>query len=269
MISGFIFTALACEAKPFIKRFSLKKSLHPHPFTIYTRDDMVLTISGIGKISMAAAVAYTVAKFPAINHPVLINIGIAGHSSAPLGELWSANKIIDLESMRYFYPQAIIKPSCPSTVVYTASKANLNYTKTGLYEMEASGFYEVATCFSSAELIHVFKVVSDNQSETIEAITAKKVSAWLEDSVEVIEKTITSLQAVAIELTQSIPKNYESLKARYYFNVNNSHQLKKQLARWDILTDSSPLDFSTQNFKGVKAVLKWLQDQLDQQVFHL
>ncbi|MCK5871617.1 MAG: hypothetical protein KAG26_02225 [Methylococcales bacterium] len=269
MIRCFIFTALACEAKPFIKQFSLKKELDSHSFSIYRHNEMVLTISGVGKIAMAAAVGYTLAKFQAIHPPVLINIGIAGHSSAVLGALWQAHKIIDLESERCFYPQAIIKLPCPSTVLYTASKPNVDYAKTGLYDMEASGFYEVATYFSSAELIHVFKVVSDNHHETIKAITAQKVSAWLEDCMDPIEKSILALQTISMTLTQRTPNYYESLKARYYFNVNNSHQLKKQLARWDVLTDASALDFSAENFKDAKAVLKWLQHQLDLHVFRL
>ncbi|MCK4494504.1 MAG: hypothetical protein KAU26_10635 [Methylococcales bacterium] len=269
MISCFIFTALACEAKPFIKRFSLKKELNTHSFTIYRHHDMVLTVSGVGKVSMAAAVGYTLAKFQTIHPPVLINIGIAGHSSALLGTLWRANKIIDLESARCFYPQPIIKLPYPSTVVYTASKPSLDYAKAGLYDMEASGFYEVASCFSSAELIHVFKVVSDNPNETIEAITAQKVRDWLDDYVDTIEKSILSLQTIAEAFTQNHPKYYDALTARYYFNVNNSHQLKKNLARWQVLTDASVLDFSAENFKDAKAVLKWLQAQLDLQVFHL
>ena len=269
MMHCFIFTALACEAKPFIKRFSLKKELNIHSFSIYRHNEMVLTISGVGKVAMAAAVGYTLAKFQTIHPPVLINIGIAGHSSALLGELWYAHKIIDLESERCFYPQPVIKLACPSTVLYTVSKPNLDYAKKGLYDMEASSFYEVSSCFSSAELIHVFKVVSDNQNETIEAITAQKVSVWLENCVDTIEKSILALQTMAETVTQSHPNYYESLKTRYYFNVNNSHQLKKQLARWDVLTDASTLDFSAENFKDAKAVLKWLQIQLDLHVFRL
>ncbi|MCK5728281.1 MAG: hypothetical protein KAH08_03580 [Methylococcales bacterium] len=270
MISCFIFVALPCEAKPFITNLNLKKVQNtPHPFAIYKHDDIVLTVSGVGKIAMAAAVAYTLATFKSINKPVLLNIGIAGHPSAPLGQLWCANKIVDVESERCFYPQAMVKLSYSSTTIYTASKPNLEYPENGLYEMEASSFYETAAYFSSAELIHVLKVVSDNKIDAIETINAKKVSHWLAASVEKTEETIRALQVLALNVTQSDPHNFERLIERYYFNVNNRYQLKKQLSRWDVLTDARTLDFSAQNFKDAKAVLYWLQCQLELQIFRL
>ena len=75
---AFIFTALPCEAKPLIDRYKLKKDTNIQAFNIFRNDEIILTVTGIGKTAMAAGVAYTQALFPAKLNPVMLNIGIAG-----------------------------------------------------------------------------------------------------------------------------------------------------------------------------------------------
>ncbi|NOQ34865.1 MAG: hypothetical protein GQ569_03115 [Methylococcaceae bacterium] len=268
-VNCFIFTALPCEAKPFIAHFKLKKSQTPQPFSIYTGERQVLVVAGSGKISMAAAVAYALAKFPAIENPVLINAGIAGHQTAALGELFNAHKITDADSGKNFYPQLITKNTCPSLPVYTVSKPETQYQNDCLYEMEASGFFEIATRFTTAELIQVFKVVSDNQISGIEGINAKKVTEWLALQVEEIAAMIQPLQTLADEQSQSTQRYYADLLERYHFTVSSQHQLKAQLQRWDVLTNHAELDFSTHEFRNGKAVLQWLNKQIESQTFKL
>ena len=269
MINCFIFTALACEAKAFITQFKLKRDLKHHPFTIYTNEQIVLTITGSGKIAMAAAVAYSLALFESIENPVLINAGIAGHQTAALGELFSVYKITDNDSGKNYYPQSIIKNEGSSLALCTVSKPNQHYQDNYLYEMEASGFYEVASRFTTTELIHIFKIVSDNQLTGIEAINAKKVTAWMTASIEKMIIVIEKLQALAIDLYSPNSPDYVLLQAAYYFNVNNSHQLKASLQRWNVLTNGAKLTFSDIKFQHAKAVLQWLQQQIDLQEFRL
>jgi hypothetical protein len=269
MINSFIFTALACEAKAFITQFKLKKDLNRHPFTIYTNEQIVLTITGSGKIAMAAAVAYSLASFEFIEEPVLINVGIAGHQTATLGKLFSVYKITDTDNGKNYYPQSVIRNDCSSLALCTVSKPNLHYKNDYLYEMEASGFYEIATHFTTTELIQVFKIVSDNQRIGIEAINAKKVTAWITASIEKMAIVIEKLQALAISLHNPNSHDYELLQAAYYFNVNNDYQLKASLQRWNVLSNGAELNFSKIKFHHAKAVLQWLQQQIDLQEFRL
>jgi adenosylhomocysteine nucleosidase len=148
----FIYTALPCEAKPLIEYFQLKKQLSIQLFAVYAHNDLCLTVTGLGKTAMAAAIAYTQALFTAVEHPVLINIGIAGHKNYVLGNLYSVHKIIDVDSHKNYYPPLISKALCPSSSIRTSSTAQLNYDHNDLCDMEASAFYETAIRFTSSEL---------------------------------------------------------------------------------------------------------------------
>ena len=79
----FIYTALPCEAKPLVEHYNLKKDVTVQPFAVYLNHEICLTVTGLGKSAMAAGVAYTQALFAAVEYPVMLNMGIAGHKNHP------------------------------------------------------------------------------------------------------------------------------------------------------------------------------------------
>lgn len=259
LIKSFIFIALPCEAKPLVAHFKLKKDNSSHPFALYYNDNRVLAVSGCGKIAMAAAVAYTLASFKHSAHPVLINVGIAGHQTAELGELFATHKITDGDSGKHFYPQLIAKLPCQTLAIHTVSKPETTYHDDCLYEMEASAFYEIAVRFTSSELIQAFKVISDNQHASIQQINAPLVSAWMAEKVVDIAAAIEQmiLLAQSLELQESL--YYPLALEKWHFTVTAQHQLKALLQRWDVLTDGAELNFSEVDLKHSKAVLQWLE----------
>ncbi len=123
----FIYTALPCEAKPLVEHFGLKKDVSVRPFAVYLSHDICLTVTGLGKSAMAAGVAYTQALFASVEHPVMLNIGIAGHKDHPLGGLFLIDKIIDVDSQKSYYPSLNVTPPCPTGSIQTSSKPQLNY----------------------------------------------------------------------------------------------------------------------------------------------
>ncbi len=265
----FIFTALHCEAKPFIAHFKLKKDSSPHPFAIYRNETVVLTISGSGKVAMAAAVAYTMAVFSGAKKPVLLNAGIAGHRTAELGTVFGANKITDADTGRNFYPQPIVGCDCETLPALTVSTVENDYRDDGLYEMEASAFYETACRFTTAELIQVFKTVSDNHRESVEHIDAKKVTQWLEGSVKSIAKGIENLRELVKEQVVFPEEHYETLLAHHHFSVSSRHQLKALLQRLHVLSGDKMPDLTAMEFANGKALLKWLEIQVEALPFRL
>jgi nucleoside phosphorylase len=269
LIKTFVFTALPCEAKPLVAHFKLKKDTQSHPFAIYHNETMALAVSGCGKIAMAAAVAYTLAKFPLAQHPVLVNVGIAGHQSHNLGELFAAHKITDVESGKYFYPQLITKLPCASLAINTVSKPETHYLDDCLYEMEASAFYEIAVRFTSSELIQAFKIISDNQNSAITQIDAASVSAWITAKVFDIAEGIQRMEALAQTLATTESRYYHAVLQQWHFTVTASLQLKALLQRWDVVTDYADLNFSEVELKHSKAVLIWLEQKINSQVFSL
>jgi nucleoside phosphorylase len=265
----FIYTALPCEARALVDYFSLKKDLTVQPFAVYVNQDICLTVTGLGKSAMAAGVAYTQALFASVEHPVMVNIGIAGHRDHALGGLFLINKIIDIDSQRSYYPSLIFTPPCPTGSIQTVSKPQPIYDESHLCDMEASAFYETAVRFTSSEMTLCLKVISDNESSSVSNIQPKQVTALIAEHLALINSLLTQVVAKAELITVSEPKLFEELIQRYHFTVNERMQLKNQLSRWNSVTDNQFLEFDTKPLNSGKDVLCWLDLKINNADFYL
>ncbi|WP_243220790.1 hypothetical protein [Methylobacter sp. S3L5C] len=249
--------------------FNLKKDITIQPFSVYVNQDICLTVTGLGKSAMAAGVAYTQALFTSVQHPVMVNIGIAGHKDHPLGGLFLINKIIDIDSQRNYYPSLTFTPPCPTSSIQTVSKSLPVYDQSNLCDMEASAFYETAVRFTSSELTLCLKIISDNQLSPVGNIQPKQVAGLIKAHLALIESLLTQVVATAASITVSEPKLFESLIQRYHFTVNERMQLKNQLSRWDSITDYQSLEFDNAPFNCGKDVLRWLDLKINNTDFYL
>lgn len=231
----FIFTALECEAKPLISLFKLKRT-DSQEFSIYTHQDISLTVTGVGKNSMAAGVAFTLATLAYTASPILINLGIAGHKTEMIGNIVLADKISDSDSLRTFYPQFIginWPTTCP---IKTFSAPTTQYSDHHLNDMEASAFYEIATKFSSSELIHCIKIISDNQHSSIKNINAKNVATWIDSNTTSIQSLIDHLRLLQ-KTTMAIKfDNYNKIINTWHFTTTGKIKLKFLLLQWKVLS---------------------------------
>jgi hypothetical protein len=232
----FIFTALDCEAKPWVKFFDLKKVDRHASFSIYRSEKIVLTVAGVGKVAMAGAVAYTLAVFPDCQVPVLVNIGIAGHKVHAIGTLCSAMKIIDGDTERRFYPQLLGSDWPETSELKTTSLPCTQYSSDCLYDMEASAFYEMAIRYSSSELIHCFKVVSDNESSSIEKIQPKLVTEWIANQINDIVPLFQQLEKLRESILPVELDVYNEIVNEFHFTVSGKIKLKALLLRWRVLS---------------------------------
>jgi len=266
----FIYAALPCEAKPLIEHFKLKKDTAVQPFAVYLNHRICLTVTGLGKSAMAAGVAYTQALFASVEHPLLINIGIAGHKHHALGSLFLIDKITDVDSGKSYYPPLAFTPPCPTASIQTLSKPQLVYDPQHLCDMEASAFYETAVRFSTGELIHCLKVISDNEASPAENIQPKQVAALIAAHVAAIEALLAESSRLAGLITApEQPKLLEQLMQRYHFTVSEQGQLKNRLSRWSALTDAEVPEFDKDRPAKAKDVLLWLDRQIDRVEFTL
>jgi nucleoside phosphorylase len=265
----FIYTALACEAKPFIEHYKLKKDLDVHAFAIYLNNDICLAVTGVGKSAMSAAVAYSQARYTSTEHPVLVNIGIAGHQHHPLGELFLIDKIRDVDSQKSYYPVLITTAPCRRACLQTVSKPQLQYHESELCDMEASAFYETAVRFSTSELILCLKVISDNQDSSVGAINAKQVSAYIAAQLSTIETLLLQTSAIAALMTVPEHPLFYELLQRYHFTAHQRQQLKNLLSRWNVLTDQQTLLMDDINLENAKEVLCWLDSNNNYLNFNL
>ncbi|NOQ14424.1 MAG: hypothetical protein GQ583_08120 [Methyloprofundus sp.] len=267
MADCYFFAALPCEAKPLIKHFKLKKELSVTAFTIYRNANITLTVTGLGKSAMAAGVAYTLALFPALGLPVLLNIGIAGHCSHELGSIFAVEKITDQETGRKHYPQWVISPPCPTQSLITVAQAEPSYASDAMYEMEASAFYETATRFSSSELIHCIKVISDNKDSPSAQIKPAQVSQWLMNALPIIEKISQKLGELAGISPLSNIDSYAEIIAQWHFTNSEKIQLKSLLNKRAILINNKSLDLMEMPQTTAKEFLNSLRQELDEQAF--
>jgi hypothetical protein len=260
--SLFVFVALECEAKALVSQFKLKKD-NGHPFSIYKNEETVLTVTGVGKIAVAGGVAYTLAIFSGSSSPVMVNIGIAGHKNQAIGSLLLASKVVDADSQKVFYPQLMGAKWPETSKILTASMPNTQYDQDCLNDMEASAFYEMAVKFSSSELIHCLKIVSDNEESSIDNINAKLVAEWLalhSSEIELICRRFLQLRTaiVPVELQE-----YGKIVNQWHFTVSGKLKLNALLRRWAVLSSVSWVNKNETDCRRGKDVLRKLEADVD------
>jgi nucleoside phosphorylase len=267
---AFLYTALPCEAKPLIDAYKLKKDTSIQPFSIFRNDDLVLTVTGIGKTATAAGVAFSRALISQHTNPVMVNIGIAGHQSHPIGSLFLADKITDPDSSRSYYPSLVFTPPCRTANLITFAKPQDAYPESALCDMEASSFYETAIRFSTGELCQCIKVISDNAVFPASQIQAQTVSALIQDNLACIKEILTNLNQITKSLPAPEDKTlFELINRRYRFSVSEQFQLAKCLNRWQVMTHENDFNFNAIPAKSGKEFLDWLNRRLDAMEFTL
>jgi adenosylhomocysteine nucleosidase len=258
--SVFFFVALPTEAKPFIRHWRLRKCTESRAFECYLHPDVVLTVSGMGRTAMAAAVAFALTRFPC-ESPVLVNFGLAGHATAPIGELLWAGKITDVDSAKVFYPQLAIKNTLPISTLHTYARPNGDYRVASMYDMEASGFYEIATKWSSGELIHVLKLISDNREQPMaDSIDRQWLEGLIEAHVEEVAAFVRQLQSLRAVVLGHRPQ-WPEVALNMHFSVSQTGQMNDLMRRCAVLAPQG-LDWSLAPQRSSKVLIDWLQKQL-------
>jgi adenosylhomocysteine nucleosidase len=158
--------SLQSEARPLVERLRLKPS-GEGPFPVYRGEDAWLIVSGHGKAASAAATAYLHLTTGGGLGRVWLNVGLGGHSQRTLGEGVVAHKISDAASGASWYPQLVVDSPSPTAPVLTVERVEEEYSPPWVYESEAAGFFPTACRFSIAELVHCYKVISDNPDATL------------------------------------------------------------------------------------------------------
>lgn len=260
-----LLVALPCEAKPLIAHYRLKRRMQDEAFAVYENKSLSLTVSGLGKVAMAAAVAYTHAIYALKKNNVWLNIGIAGHPTHNPGQAFIAHKITDAGSVQHGYPPIIYTSPCPTEAVITVSQPEMQYTQNSLYEMEASGFFQTATRFSTAELVQCLKIVSDNTEISINHITAKQTSQWIESQLTVINTLVDLLHELATDnLTDFTPRQLQAFLDQWHFSEQQKLQLSQLLKRWEVLAPEQTLTpKQVTEAQNSKQVLQWLETQVE------
>ena len=268
-----IVTALACEANPIIQRYALRKRPASGAHPIYENDAVKLIISGMGKFASASAVGYlqslldsALKETPYATVPhIWLNVGIAGHGGMDLGTPLLAHKIGDPLVGRYYYPCFTFEAPCRTVEVITVDKAETHYPANAAYDMEALGFCAATSRFSSFELIHCLKIVSDNDSLSQQRLSKHLGEDLVANQMPVIDALIDEfhkIQRITNEM-YALPADYFILTEAYRFTVTQQNQLKKLLLRWHALTGASlDKEFDIRQCKNAKQLLAAIEARL-------
>lgn len=244
----FLCTALYIEAEPFIKQLNLKKDSNLKKFQVFKNDEIVLLITGVGKVKSAIATSYLFSKYEHCERDILINIGICGSKDerCDIGKAFFCNKIIDGDSNKSFYPDMLFKHPFDEKSIETFSKvvnSNDKNIEAELVDMESSGIYEAAIVFFNTHQIFFIKIVSDylNSKNT----NQEKISKMLEENLKTVIKWISEIKYNFSERKNIFLKieedAIEDLCNRLKFSTTMRNQFKRiilyyKLQYGDVLT---------------------------------
>jgi len=196
-----IVTALHCEAKSVISHFKLKQYQCDSGFNIFINDSISLIVTGVGKLRSSAGTAYLQGRINSNSNTAWLNIGIAGHSNHEVGCGFLVHKITDAETGENWHPVLPVNADIRSTRLITFNIPNQNYDNdNSLYDMEAAGFYAAASRFSTSDLIQCYKVVSDNDCQSVKNITKSSVANMIGQKIPDIEQIIIKLEELSNQL---------------------------------------------------------------------
>lgn len=233
-----IVVALPCEAQPIVKFFNLPKIRQTRVYHIYGNDQMRLIVSGVGKIYSAAATAYLQAvseQEADMPYPCAwLNVGVAGHGNLQPGTPVLAHTIRDAASGICYYPGLQFEPMAVTRQCITVDSPETEFACESVYEMEAAGFYASASRFSSCELIHCFKVVSDNSATGIQHVDKAAVSQLITDQLTLLQGLISILNNMTeiIAVPETISNDMTALAKDYHLTKTQNAQLRRLLNRW-------------------------------------
>lgn len=253
--------ALKAEAAPLIEAFDLKPISGNHLFPIWENNQIKLIVSGVGKIKAGAACSYLAAIYRDEDIYGWLNVGIGEHQTRKPGTPFLIHKIIDEARHASFFPSFAFVPPCETEICLTIENPESHCNIHAVYDMEASGFYAIASKLSPLEMIHVFKIISNNPN--LEA-NKKQVESLVSDHIDLLKKIIREMHGLIDEIAPvNIPFLDECLK-KWHFTTCETNQLKGMLQRWQLVCPDQVLlsqDFINQ--KSTKEALHFLECHLD------
>ncbi len=258
-----ICVALDCEARPFIDAYQMKKDKQSAAFALYIHQELplALIVTGVGKVKMAAAVAYVYQYLRLDAGSCYINLGIAGSAALPLGQLIIADKIIDQATNRVYFPFINDQRFKHLASVTTYDKAVSDYPEQGLVDMEASAFFASASLFLTQEHLLCVKIVSDTPLATWHTLNKAKIIGLINDRLDLIDGFVQKIFAkFSCEdgIVAMLDHSTDAFLQRWHFTDYQKNRLKGLLRRWHVLIKKDdPLEFCCheQSAQGVLVLL--------------
>lgn len=261
---------LKAEAEPLIEALKLKPLSGTHLFPIYENEGIKLIVSGVGKIKAGAACAYLAGIHRDEDMYGWLNVGVGGHRSLKVGTPLLVNKITDEARRAQYFPTFAFDPLCRTEECITVENPDHGYMTGQVYDLEAAGFYAIASKLSPLEMIHVFKVISDNATRPAKEVTKKEVQSLIFNQVELIESIVEEMHTLIDEIAPEETPFLDELIKRWHFTTSETLELRKLLQRWQLLCpDQILLSQDVLEKQSAQEVILFLKKNLSmQQISH-
>jgi hypothetical protein len=218
------------EARPLIKQYQLAPFGDKSLKLFSNNKGISLMVSGNGCEAMRAAARALNELQGEFVAPAWLNVGIAGHGALPVGAGILINKLRDQQSNACFYPTPLPE-RFPVSELLTVAEVEHDYSEPIAYDMEAVAFWEEASRYGQLDLVHCFKIISDNPEQPVAQFDISNVAtlyAGVQDSLGKLIKLLLDA-ASGYRALHDRPVMYEELTARTHFTVSQRVQLEKLL----------------------------------------
>jgi len=245
-----IMTALACEAKPLIDHYGLKKTTSS-PFAHFCAEHAAhkidLVVSGIGQLAMATAIGWASASLVDNGSSfkdksvAWLNVGTAGHASRVLGQTVLVNSVVGESLSRTYYPSLVCKWGGDTESLISVNSPSSQYPEQAAVDMEGQAFFNSAIRFSSAELVQSVKVISDNAEHGLENLNAQKLSDYIFQNISEITGYVSRMLELA---GQQYCLDSSALQAPdgLHFTVSQQHQWQDLKRKAVVMIEQSSID---------------------------
>ena len=230
--------AMACEAKPLLSQFGLRRATEATAFPVYRGDDVALVVTGVGCIAAAAGVGYLAGLTGAGRGDPWINVGVGGHRELSVGTVVLAHEVRDAASGRTTYPPRALVEELSSIEVLTVAEVERRYEEDVVYEMEAAAFLTTARRFAIGELVQVLKIISDGPASPADELDPDRISRLVESCLPAVANLVRLLDAAALPEPRDLGQP-EAALAGWRFTVSQSHRLAELRRRWRALALAS------------------------------
>lgn len=255
-----IVTALPAESRPFLDALRLRQSRSRH-LRLYASSDYMLIETGVGKLNAAAQTAATLQVSQDIG--CVINIGIGGGAFEYATTL-IAHHIKDRATGAQWYPHVPNHEHVRqfrSTSIITVDTPDTLYKQNTVFDMEASGIYTAASRYLPTSSIHSLKIISDNNTNSIEHINAKQVTRLVENSltsiISFLDTTLKQTRALCLSEPEAMKALLETTLKQVHHSTNDEQQLRRLIYQHWIICNALPsIDTSKATAKSIRVMLQ-------------
>lgn len=238
------------------------EEISKYPLLSYRKHNRIIVISGEGRFQAAAAVMHAKGL---CEHKIIfwLNIGCAGHPSLKLGTVVQAGKIKDCENGRSWFPSTPFSRKIPIIEVKSFEKPVNHYEEEICYDMEASGFIELAQKDAIPEQLVVLKIICDNLMNPVQSFSFREIEACILSR----KNLINTLVEIYSTKAAKIAKFLKPIELPWWLRTNKfthsqRHQVKQLLHSYMIKNKNShPPMLKIMQDKSSREILQEIRHQ--------